>query len=107
VMPKVQQALHRSHAGRRERIGTFDTRYPGPETGVLPLWVQADPITLTYPSEFVTRVSARAGSAIVFTEYMMHTTYPWTRGERKSIFYKYSARNSSVPIVGTIAACIF
>jgi hypothetical protein len=57
VMPKVQQALHRSHAGRRERIGTFDTRYPGPETGVLPLWVQADPITLTYPSEFVTRVS--------------------------------------------------
>ena len=35
----------------------------------------------------------RGGTAIVFTEYMMHTTYPWTgRGQRKSVFYKYSAR---------------
>lgn len=28
----------------------------------------------------------------------MHTTYPWTgEGERKSIFYKYSCRDESVP----------
>ena len=52
---------------------------------------KVDPVTLTYP-DIVTRVSAKAGAAIVFTEYMMHTTYPWTgRGQRKSVFYKYSA----------------
>jgi hypothetical protein len=46
----------------------------------------------------VTRVTAKAGAAIVFSEYMMHTTYPWTgAGERKSIFYKYSARDETVP----------
>jgi hypothetical protein len=52
---------------------------------------KVDPVTLSYP-DIVTRVSAKAGAAIVFTEYMMHTTYPWTgRGQRKSVFYKYSA----------------
>ena len=46
----------------------------------------------------VTKVSVNAGAAIVFSEYMMHTTYPWTgSGERRSIFYKYSAADSSVP----------
>jgi hypothetical protein len=54
----------------------------------LPISRQVDPLTLTYP-DLVTRVSAKAGAAIVFTEYMMHTTYPWTgEGERKSVFYK-------------------
>jgi hypothetical protein len=48
----------------------------------------------------VTKVSVKAGAAIVFSEYMMHTTYPWMgSGERRSIFYKYSATDKSVPTV--------
>ena len=39
----------------------------------LPISRHVDPVTLTYP-DMVTRVSAKKGSAIVFTEYMMHTT---------------------------------
>ena len=71
--------------------GSHRTRYN------LPIPRRADPVSLTFP-DIVTRISAKAGSAIVFTEYMMHTTYPWTgKGERKSIFYKYSARDRSVP----------
>lgn len=63
----------------------------------LPISPHVDPTTLTYPG-LVTRVTAKAGAAIVFSEYMMHTTYPWTgAGERKSIFYKYSARDETVP----------
>eukprot|EP01050_Picozoa_sp_SAG11_P022940 SAG11_NODE_4467_length_1885_cov_1.603024_2_plen_126_part_00 len=63
----------------------------------LPISRQVDPVSLTYP-DIVTRVAAKAGAAIVFTEYMMHTTYPWTgAGQRKSVFYKYSARDSRVP----------
>jgi ectoine hydroxylase-related dioxygenase (phytanoyl-CoA dioxygenase family) len=72
--------------------GSHHTRYD------LPISRKVD-CNLTYP-DIVTRVSAKAGSAIVFTEYMMHTTYPWTgKGQRKSIFYKYSARDRSVPIL--------
>ena len=107
--------------------GSHHTRYQ------LPISRTVDPVSLTYPDEFVTRVSAKAGSAIVFTEYMMHTTYvfvfvryshrsgpsardhvcawpdcasrvnsthryPWTgKGERKSIFCKYSSTDLSVP----------
>ena len=71
--------------------GSHHTRH------ALPISPRVDPATLTYP-DLVTRVSAKAGSAIVFTEYMMHTTYPWTgSGQRKSIFYKYSARDRRVP----------
>ena len=71
--------------------GSHHTRH------ALPISRSVDPVTLTYP-DLVTRVSAKAGSAIVFTEYMMHTTYPWTgKGQRKSIFYKYSARDRRVP----------
>ena len=56
-----------------------------------------DPVTLKYP-DIVTQVAAKAGAAIVFSEYMMHTTYPWLgSGERRSIFYKYSATDKSVP----------
>lgn len=97
--------------------GSHKTRY------TLPIPRQVDQDTLTYPDgaalfhfgvavtgfdafkplfltdlwsnvfTVVTRVSAKAGAAIVFSEYMMHTTYPWTgAGQRKSIFYKFPPR---------------
>ena len=63
----------------------------------LPISRTVDPVSLRYP-DIVTQVSAKAGAAIVFSEYMMHTTYPWVgNGERRSIFYKYSATDKSVP----------
>ena len=63
----------------------------------LPISRMVDPNTLKYP-DIVTQVSVKAGAAIVFSEYMMHTTYPWLgSGERRSIFYKYSATDTSVP----------
>ena len=63
----------------------------------LPISRTVDPVSLKYP-DMVTKVSVKAGAAIVFSEYMMHTTYPWMgSGERRSIFYKYSATDKSVP----------
>ena len=41
--------------------------------------------------EFVHRVEAEAGDAIIFTEACAHGTVPWEGdGERRTIFYKYS-----------------
>jgi hypothetical protein len=57
----------------------------------LPIPSRVDPETQTYP-DLVTRVSCKAGSAIVFTESMAHCTLPWTgEGERITLFYKYTA----------------
>lgn len=40
--------------------------------------------------EFVNRVAASAGDAIIFTEASLHGTIPWEGdGERRTIFYKY------------------
>ena len=41
--------------------------------------------------EFVHRIEAEAGDAIIFTEACAHGTVPWEGdGERRTIFYKYS-----------------
>ena len=41
----------------------------------------------------VTRVPARAGSAIIFTEALCHVTLPWTApSTRTTLFYKYTDR---------------
>lgn len=48
---------------------------------------------LSDPHSCVRRVTGPAGSAIVFTEALVHGTLPW-RGndERRTVFYKYSPR---------------
>ena len=39
----------------------------------------------------VKQITARAGSAIIFTEALTHGTLPWTAArERRSVLYKYS-----------------
>lgn len=39
---------------------------------------------------FVTQVTGKAGTAILFTEAMTHGTLPWRGKERRTVFYKYS-----------------
>jgi hypothetical protein len=48
---------------------------------------------LSDPQSCVRRVTGPAGSAIIFTEALVHGTLPW-RGsdERRTVFYKYSPR---------------
>ncbi len=44
----------------------------------------------------ITRVPARAGSAIIFTEALFHVTLPWTApSTRTTLFYKYTGREES------------
>lgn len=44
----------------------------------------------------VTRVPARAGSAIIFTEALCHVTLPWTvPSTRTTLFYKYTKQGES------------
>ena len=44
----------------------------------------------------VTRVPARAGTAIIFTEALCHVTLPWTApSTRTTLFYKYTARGEA------------
>ena len=46
--------------------------------------------------DFVTRVAAKAGDAIVFTEALTHGTLPWTvEAVRKTVFYKFSPHATS------------
>lgn len=41
--------------------------------------------------DFVKRVTGPAGSAVIFTEALVHGTLPWQgAGERRTMFYKYS-----------------
>lgn len=40
--------------------------------------------------QFVTQVTGKAGTAILFTEALTHGTLPWLGDERRTIFYKYS-----------------
>jgi hypothetical protein len=48
---------------------------------------------LSDPPSCVRRVTGPAGSAIVFTEALVHGTLPWRgKGERRTVFYKYSPR---------------
>ena len=44
----------------------------------------------------VTRVPARAGTAIIFTEALCHVTLPWTASStRTTLFYKYTGREEA------------
>ncbi len=44
----------------------------------------------------VTRVPARAGAAIIFTEALCHVTLPWTApSTRTTLFYKYTDREEA------------
>jgi len=44
----------------------------------------------------VTRVPARAGTAILFTEALYHVTLPWTApSTRTTLFYKYTKREEA------------
>ena len=44
----------------------------------------------------VTRVPARAGTAIIFTEALQHVTLPWTvPNTRTTLFYKYTSRDTA------------
>ena len=44
----------------------------------------------------ITRVPARAGTAIIFTEALSHVTLPWTApSTRTTLFYKYTERGES------------
>ena len=44
----------------------------------------------------VTRVAARAGTAIIFTEALCHVTLPWTApSTRTTLFYKYMQRQEA------------
>ena len=46
---------------------------------------------LTKPSPIVLPVTGPAGTAIIFTEALVHGTLPWTvQAERRTAFYKYS-----------------
>lgn len=47
--------------------------------------------SLEDPHPCVRRIGGPAGTAIVFTEALVHGTLPWTAGhERRTVFYKYS-----------------
>jgi hypothetical protein len=48
---------------------------------------------LTDPHPSVRKVTGPAGTAIIFTEAMVHGSLPWRGGhERRTVFYKYSPR---------------
>lgn len=48
------------------------------------------------PDACMATISAKAGSAIIFTEALAHGTAPWRgSGERRTVFYKYSPRTIS------------
>jgi hypothetical protein len=47
--------------------------------------------SLEAPNPWVRKVGGAAGTAIVFTEALVHGTLPWTAShERRTLFYKYS-----------------
>lgn len=61
--------------------GSHKSNYPAPR----------DIVLLDRDIGVVKQVSARAGSAVIFTEALTHGTLPWQAGhERRSILYKYS-----------------
>ncbi len=66
--------------------GSHKSNYPFPKQ-----WQD-----LTNPSSCVQAVTVKAGSAIIFTEGLTHGTLPWRgKGDRRTIFYKYSPQPSA------------
>ena len=67
--------------------GSHKGHYPVPEA-----WI--DLSKGVHP--MVTRVPARAGTAIIFTEALCHVTLPWTApSTRTTLFYKYTERGEA------------
>ena len=67
--------------------GSHKGHYPVPEA-----WI--DLSKGVHP--MVTRVPARAGTAIIFTEALFHVTLPWTApSTRTTLFYKYMERGET------------
>jgi len=67
--------------------GSHKGHYPVPEA-----WI--DLSKGVHP--MVTRVPARAGTAIIFTEALCHVTLPWTApSTRTTLFYKYMERGET------------
>ena len=67
--------------------GSHKGHYPVPEA-----WI--DLSKGVHP--MVTRVPARAGTAIIFTEALFHVTLPWTApSTRTTLFYKYTERGET------------
>jgi len=61
--------------------GSHKSNYPIPQE-----WLE-----LSNPHNVVKRVTAPAGSAVIFTEALTHGTLPWMgKNERRTLFYKYS-----------------
>ncbi|MEM7725078.1 MAG: phytanoyl-CoA dioxygenase family protein [Cyanobacteria bacterium P01_A01_bin.45] len=51
---------------------------------------------LENPANIITEVTAKAGSAVIFTEALSHGTLPWRgKTERRTLFYKYSPTYSA------------
>jgi hypothetical protein len=68
---------------------------PGSHKSSLPLPWAASPGP--YPDGLVHQVSLRAGSAVIFTETLTHCTLPWKGShERRTLFYKYTPRNTQL-----------
>lgn len=56
-------------------------------------WIELD---TPDPRPWLRRVTGPAGTAVIFTEALVHGTLPWTgAGERRTLFYKYSPHPSS------------
>ena len=68
---------------------------PGTHKGNVPLPETWRDLSRDVP-DFVTRVAAEPGDAIVFTEALTHGTLPWTVDEiRETVFYKFSPHATS------------
>ena len=68
---------------------------PGTHKGNLPLPGPWRDLSQGVP-DFVARIAATPGDAVVFTEALVHGTLPWTVAEtRKTVFYKFSPHATS------------
>jgi ectoine hydroxylase-related dioxygenase (phytanoyl-CoA dioxygenase family) len=66
--------------------GSHKSNYPFPQA-----WQN-----LETPHSCVKTVTAKAGSAIIFTEALTHGTLPWQgKNERRTLFYKYSPQSTA------------
>ena len=68
---------------------------PGTHKSNLPLPAAWRDLSQDVP-DFVARVAAKPGDAIVFTETLIHGTLPWTVDDiRRTVFYKFSPHATS------------
>ncbi len=63
---------------------------PGSHKSNFPFPAQWKELEESQQFPFVTQVTGKAGTAILFTEAMTHGTLPWKGKERRTLFFKYS-----------------